>query len=212
VRLLALAALTACSAGPVRYTPPVGPAPHIENDNVIGLPAVSADGSVVVVSESFMDVRGGTQLSLRAFAKDVSEYVVFTADDSLAASSDPTLLAPKVATGDRWLRDVHAWSDLRPMTMLDEVSPTTRASGQLSIEWAPNRLVIKNGAMLVDRATPKDWLVESTRTAVADCVAEPRLADAAIDTARKVAVVKISYRIEADACGDVPARWFVIRW
>jgi hypothetical protein len=212
VRAVALAAITACSAGPARYTPPAGPAPRIDHESVVGLPAVSADGRAVVVSETLMDVRGGTALSIRTFAKETTEHVVFTADDSLAASADPTLLAPKVAAGDRWLAEAHAWLDLRPMTVLEETSFTTRASGQVSIEWKANRIAIKNGVTLVDRATPKDWLVETTHTPVADCVAEPRLADAAIDTTRRVAVVRISYRIEADACGDLPGQWHVIRW
>src|SRR5262245_51406195 len=150
-------------AGHTVATAPSGPAPKIEwqerGFSAIGLPAVSRDGSVVVLGIADEDsARGNPNLVVvvknrrDAIVKTIPVMTADEADKLVAATASPELQR-RIADANRALDELHAAHDLVALDALavdNSVAPEERrlAEGKgLAIDWVPSTLVVKrNGA------------------------------------------------------------------
>lgn len=227
--LVALAVACSAPAKPVieNTAAPVSPPPEVMRDLATrGLPAISADGTRIVVAVHEPDGdRAMPNLALMIKADDdfqLERHVVLgrvEADQFLddADGKNPALDA-RVARANEWLRERHAALRLAPMTVLEvEASPAggvrTRARrGALAVTWADNRLRITDAAMsLVDIQTPSSWLPEPDLGS-RPCVYRAYLGGAAVDRAKKVALVTISNAVDGPLCSTPPDQHRVVTW
>jgi hypothetical protein len=90
----------------------------------------------------------------------------------------------------------------------------TKASrAGLTASWVRSHLRITDGStMLVDAQTPASWLPEQVAVGPNACVRAPYLGGAAIDRAKKLAVITISYTADSDFCLEPPDQHHVLTW
>jgi hypothetical protein len=239
MRSLVLIAVAACGApaaplsSHVEPRPPAGPAPTIAwGDHTFaptGLPAVSRDGSVVVLGLMKEDgARGNPNLAI--VVKDrhdaaVQTISVMTADeaDALVAETASPELQKRIAAANDTLAKLHAAHDLVPLDKLgidDSIAPPQRhlvGDIALSIDWKPSIVEVRRpGQRLLYRETPASWLVKDTRmcpngSCTEMCHNPAFLNGAWASKARAIAVLTISYE-GTDTCWEPASEYHVIAW
>lgn len=233
---VAFAVLAACSApapAPVQHgAMPAVPAPRVVRGGLYGLaaegmPAVAADGALVVAAFRESDGERGLP-NLTVIIKDrsdaeVARHVVLSvaeADGMLAdAAGNNPQLDDRVARANAWLAERHARHRFAAMTVLEPVATPhpadrrTATHGSLAVSWEPSRLRIRDGATeLVARDTPASWLPENVTLGTDVCRRTPYLGGAAIDRGRGIAVVTISTVTDSDRCLPATDQHHVIVW
>jgi len=224
MRAAALLVLAACSApapsAPLTSRTAPRPAPATPPPSVTfasmqlaatGLPAIAADGSLVI--HTLIDGDGGRgNPNLTLVIKDrtdheVDKLVVITANESEGQFDDrgaSPMLTAKLDAANRWLADLHARSDLRPLT-----------TGGLVVELAGARLTIRaRGALVVDTATPASWFIPDKQicTSCAEVCRHPLFLGAAHgDLAHDLVLLTISYA-GTDLCPEPVSQHHVITW
>lgn len=193
-----------------------------------GLPATAGDGRAVVIAVRDSDgLRGLPNLTVvvrdrrDALVADKVVLSVAEADQMLddASGANPALDA-RIAAANAWLRDLHATHRLVPLTRLEPdagYTPSERrraTGGDVTVAWIDDTLRITRGeTLLVSRNTPKTWLVDDYPIGTGDTCSHPAyLGGAAIDLARAIAVVTISYAAPSDMCDEPSDVHHVIAW
>lgn len=186
------------------------------------LPAIAADGSVVVLGVRREDGgRGNPNLAIVAVDRAdrvIRQEVVLAPDeaDTLVDAAGPVpALVARIAQGNALLDELHRAHDLRGLPEL--VVPTVvggrldqaRATGQgLVVTWQPSRVVVQRaGTTLVERPTPAAWLAPARD----GCTNEAFLAGAWADPERRAAVLAIRYT-GTDLCWEPDTQYHVIAW
>ena len=239
VTLLSLAACaTAAAPAPIANQPahpsaPATPTPVLSLGDGFTLsrpfPLVSADGSIVVLAGEDGDGGRGYP-NLRFVIKDrrdriVATHVVLAADEADGYLGDAELtkrLAPRIERANAWLAEQNAKYGLVPLPAFTVVSGEdgygdvkSIARDNMAVTWHAGTLDISaDKAPLVHRATPRDWLAE--KRAMPDgggdiCENPAFLNGAAVDPARRIAVVTVSYT-GTDTCWEPPDQQRVVTW
>jgi hypothetical protein len=224
MRAAALVVLAACGAAappplltstaPSRAAPTT-PAPVITFASMqlvaTGLPAVAADGSLVV--HTVVDGDGGRGnpnmvLAVRDRSdREIERFVVVTANESEGQFDDRGPAAPlaaKIDAANRWLADRHAHHDLRPL------SPE-----EVAVELTPSRLTIRaRGTLVIETATPAWWMVPDKPmcTTCAEVCHHPlSLGAAHAALAHNLVVITVAYA-GTDLCPEPVSQHHVITW
>lgn len=195
------------------------------------LPAVASDGSLVVFAQRDNDGgRGHPNLKLivrdrrdattkTLVVLDVEEVdKIFSPEDGKHPELDK-----RIASTNAWLAELHQKMNLVALTKLepqsadsDGVGETHRAtSGDLAVDWRTNRLAITRAQKpLVERTTPTTWLAakhEKPCPGCDPCENPAFLAGAAVDAARTIAVITVSYT-GTDTCWEPAEQQHVVSW
>ncbi|MGN6108609.1 MAG: hypothetical protein ACTHU0_26120, partial [Kofleriaceae bacterium] len=198
------------------------------------LPAVSADGELVVLA--YQDIDGGRgNPNLRLVTVDrrdteTGRHVVLAADDAdQLIGPDPRSpeLDARIAEANRWLGELHGRRALVALAPLAEdnapdVAPSERtraAGGGVTVEWKGGQLrITQDGKVVVDRATPPQWLAEDrpippevTGGELEKCSNAAFLGGAAVDVEHEVAVITVSYT-GTDLCWEPANQQHVVAW
>ena len=213
---------------------PAGPPPRVtwadNGFNTTRLPAVSADGSQVLIPTQDSDGGRGNP-NFRVVIKDradveVGTKVVLTVDEAgsvFDGGEQHPELDKRLAAVNAWLGEQNTARRLVPLAPLEveraeEMASDFRATGRgVTLEWKQNRVtIVQGGKPLVDRATPATWLVADKPMypgAGPDevCHNPAFLAGASIDVSRKIAVLVITY-YGTDSCWEPPATHHVVAW
>ena len=211
---------------------PTTPAPSItwiDNGFVAhGLPAVTSDGSTVVLAIQAEDGgRGAPNLAVVALDRHdaITATVPVLGVDETEAMFDehgmrPTLRARIQAANDR-LTTLHAQHDLvaLPALTIDttvEADQRLRATGtDLTVEWKAGVLEIRDRRREVKRVpTPASWLVADRplcTTCTEICHNAAYLGGVVADATRRIAVVTISYT-GTDTCWEPSSQHHVVAW
>lgn len=188
------------------------------------LPATAADGSRVVLP--IIDADGGRgmpnlRLSLRdRDDRELHVQIVLRPEETEqmfdAGGLKPELRA-RIRDANSWLREQHGSARLVAMTKLEpaDYGVTYRASaGAVSVDWKDSALRISDGArVLVERTTPNSWLAPDRKTCdgCPPCSNPAYLGGAAVDVARRTAVITIAYS-GTDMCWEPNAQHHVVTW
>ncbi len=224
MRAAALVVLAGCGAAappppltstaPSR-TAPTTPAPAVTFASMqlaaTGLPAVAADGSLLV--HTVVDGDGGRgNLNMVLAVRDRSDreierFVVVTANESEGQFDDRGPAAPlvaKIAAANRWLADRHARSDLRVLT-----------TEEVAVELTPSRLTIRaRGTLVVETATPASWAMPDKpmcRTCAEICHHPLSLGAAHAALAHNLVLITVAYG-GTDLCPEPVSQHHVITW
>jgi hypothetical protein len=203
-------------------TTPVGPPPRLGGDGPTRLPAVSADGTKVLIETKDRTVELHNPNS-RVAVKNRQDVEIGTkvvlgvaeVEGMLSADQHPER-EQRLAAANRWLAEQNAVLRLQPLTPLEvesyrEYLPEDfRATGLgVTLEWKEDRVrIVQGGKTLVDRATPRTWRADGFNKG---CDNPPFLGSASIDLQRKIAVLTIDY-YGTDSCWEPPATHHVVAW
>jgi hypothetical protein len=235
--LIAVAACSASSAAPLAgqapTRSPAGPPPTIawgdHNFVANGLPAVSSDGSLVVLAVMREDgARGNPNLAIVVINRRdaiTSKGDILTADDADRVVTDTVTpeLHARIAGANDVLARIHAGHDLVPLDTLfvdDSIAPPQRhlvENNTMSIDWKPSVVEVRRkGQRLLDRDTPASWLAKDTKMCphggCTEICHNPAFLDRAWASAdRAIAVLKISYE-GTDTCWEPPSEYHVVAW
>jgi hypothetical protein len=209
-RLLVCVALAACGGGaapaPSNVAPPreapITPAPSIARApedgpfTWTGLPAVTADGSNVVIANAREDgARGEPNLTL--LVKDRADALV--EEQVVLAPDGEQPWRANLDTTNAYLARVHQERELVPLAPI--------AGSGLEVAWDEGRLIVRSGDAAVVEREHRDWTIAPTP----QCENPSFLADAWTDAARKLVLVKISYR-GTDTCWEPDSSYHVVAW
>jgi len=241
LRFVTLLSLAACATTaraplanqPAHPNPPPTPAPVLSVSDVFALsrpfPLVSSDGTVVLLAVEDGDGGRGYP-NLRFELKDrhdkiLATHVVLAADEAEGYLGEAALmkrLAPRIERANAWLAEQNAKYGLVSLPALTVVKGDdgyadvkSIARDSISVTWSANTLDISaDKTPLVHRATAPDWLAE--KRAMPDgsgetCENPAFLNGAAVDPARRIAVVTVSYT-GTDTCWEPPDQQRVIAW
>jgi hypothetical protein len=192
--------------------------------SVSRLPAVTADGSAVVIGRIDHDgARGGPNLTLIVLDRtdhEAERFVVLEPDEGIALMDKPKEMAKRAARGAKWLADLHAKRNLVPLAHLEvepaELARTARGRG-LTVDWVPSTLSVKRAsALLHAETTDASWLAKDSDPCPACedhmvCHNPAFLDDAWIDDARRIALVQVAYK-GTDTCWEPSAQLHVTVW
>lgn len=219
---------------------PTGPAPTIAwsggppgeggSFTTTGLPAIAAGGAEVLVADIGEDgARGMPNLAL--VVRDRADHegprrVVLTADAADAQDPEQPLAAPDVAGANAWLAEQHqraAWTPLAAaaITADDEsafdAERWTATSGDVTLTFdvTGHVVVTVGGAAVVDR-TMTAWLAPDAPMYPGagpdeQCSNPIALGAAYLDGARKLALVRVSFRGN-DTCWEPDGAYHVVAW
>ncbi len=236
MRGLALALFLVACSGPAKQAPlqgksdrPARPAPTtapprvqwIDNGfDTPGLPAITADGSKIVLAEIENDGGRGNP-NLRIVARDrndaVGESITVLEVSEVESMFDQNGKHPqldlRISAANAWLARLHTEQELIPLAQLkpegeDRMEQHAMASGPARIEWTKDVLKItRAGTILVKRDTPAVW----NATPQANCTNPSILGGAWIDLDRKAALVEVAYT-GSDMCWEPSPQHHVITW
>lgn len=185
------------------------------------LPAVSADGRVVLIAIRDKDgARGLANLRLELRDRSgaaLAKHVALTVEE--AEQIAPDAIGDRAAAANRWLADQHRARNLVPLRVLevqpgDGIASAHRAArGDLSADWRANRFVVEQGhRTLLVRETPADWLAKPRSPSSAGPCANPAfLGGAAVSVEHRIAVLTIAYG-GTDLCWEPDDTQHVIAW
>jgi len=193
------------------------------------LPAIAADGSLVVHTViDFDGGRGNPNLAIVVRDRrdhEVERIIVVTANEAEGQYDEhgpSPALAAKIAAANTRLADLHATTDLRPLTILtSEANPLASDEGNpaqgegLLLHLSTRRLTIRaRGALVVDRATPASWSIPDKKlcTTCEEVCRHPLFlgaAHAAVDHA--LVLLTVSYAGN-DLCPEPVSQHHVITW
>jgi len=238
VTLLSLAACATAAPAPIANQPahpnaPSTPAPVLSVSDVFALsrpfPLVSSDGTVVLLAVEDGDGGRGYP-NLRFELKDrrdkiIATHVVLAADEAGGYLGDAELtqrLAPRIERANAWLAEQNAKYALVALPAFTVVKGDDGYADvkyivrdNMAVSWAANTLDISAGkSSIVHRTTPSTWLAETR--AMPDgsgetCENPAFLNGAAVDPARRIAVVTVSYT-GTDTCWEPPDQQRVVTW
>lgn len=241
MRAAALLLLAACSAPPApaplashaaHHAAPTSPPPTVAFANMqlaaTGLPAIAADGSVVVYAVVDGDGgRGNPNMTLVVQDRNDRErerIIVVTANQSEAQFDDrgPSPQMVKwIATANERLSALHETHDVRPITKLaSEANPLAtdegnHAQGEGLLVDVGARLTIRTGTTtVVDRPRPASWLVPDRKmcASCSEVCRHPMFLGAAHgDLDHQLVLLTISYA-GTDLCPEPTSQHHVLAW
>lgn len=188
-----------------------------------GLPAVSADGAVVLLPlEEVVAGPHAPNLTLVEKGRDdheVGRHVVMTVAEATGETA-----APKDLPGaNHWLAAEHQTHDWRALTAFpepersdDEGSPDHAAQGDVAVQWTEGHLTVTAGGKTVVDGKHDDWLVKPYKMACGDdcddmCSNPSMLGGVAGDLAHRLLVVTIAYH-GTDTCWEPSPQLHVVTW
>jgi hypothetical protein len=239
---LLVVALGACSGPATSSLPahttaprpaPTTPPPEVTfttmHFDVSRLPAVAADGGLVVHTEIDTDGgRGNPNLALvirDRSDRELERIVVVTANEAEGQYDEhgpSPVLAAKIAAANTRLADLHRRTDLRPLTRLaGEANPLAtdegnQARGQgLLVELSARRLTIRAGSTsVVDLAIPASWSVPDKKlcTTCEEVCRHPLFLDAVhAGVDHTLVLLTVAYSGN-DMCPEPVSQHHVITW
>lgn len=184
-----------------------------------GLPAISADGKLVVLGEIESDPRGYP--NLRVVSRDRSDAIVESITvlrpSELEQAMGPGWRNPKldarISAANKWLAKLHTTKTLitLPQLKVDSTDGYTQhaaSSGPTFLDWQKDIVTIKqSGKVLATYANDLTWHATET----GKCTNPSKLGGAWVDVERKVALVQIAYN-GTDACWEPSSQHHVISW
>lgn len=181
------------------------------------LPAVSADGAVVVIAIRDQDgARGSPNLRLELRARSgtaIAKHVVLTVEE--ADRRAPDAMGARIPAANRWLADQHAARRFVPLVALENASGGDLAGrGDVQVEFNAERFTLEHaGKLVVDRATPADWLATPRPPTSTGMVCEnfPFIRAVAVAVEHRIAVLTIGYR-GTDLCWEPDDTQHVVAW
>lgn len=241
--LLSSATLAACWSSSPPATPlasnappPITPAPSIlwvDNQLVERrLPAIAADGSVVVLGIEKPDgARGNPNYRLELRGRDDRvqwSHDVLTVDevDSGAFFDETGPLAPlrdRIARANAELERLHATHRLEPLQELTldnrENAPLVEQTAQganLAIAWKADHVVITDErgdgkALLLDLPAPRSWLAAPSRSNTHACTNPAYIDESWAAPGHRLAVITVNYE-GTDACWEPDSQLHVVVW
>lgn len=203
---------------------PATPAPEVTLDDhgfrTPGLPAVSSDGTRVILGETETDGGRGYP-NLRLVARDRGDKVlesitvlkVSEFENAMGQGWRNPKLDARISAANAWLAKSHAQSALVTLPQLtvdatDAYAQHAAASGPVSLDWSNDTVTIKlSGKVIATYASPLTWHAPDT----AKCQNPAKLGAAWVDTERKIALVQIAYN-GTDMCWEPSPQHHVISW
>jgi len=233
--LACVLALAACGAPPKRAPiqghttepaprAPTTPAPTvtwIDNGfDMTGLPAITADGKLVVTAEIDQDGGRGTP-NLRLVSRDRSDAVVETitvlAIGEVEAMFDQEGRHPKlrarISAANGWLATLHTRSGLVELPKLDVdtsdgYTQHTASAGVVDLAWDKDVVTIRyDKKPVTSHPSPPTWHAADQGS----CTNPAKLGAAWVDIEHKLALVEIAYN-GTDMCWEPSAQHHVISW
>ncbi len=211
---------SATSTTPAPTTPPPS-VTWIDNGfDTPGLPAVSADGTRIIVAESDSDGGRGNP-NLRIVSRDRADAViekitilkVDEVDSMFDARGRHPALDARMSAANTWLANLHRSSHLIVLPRLelegsDVYTQHAAAAGGVALDWSKDVVTIRHHQQLVTtHPSPATW-----HAAGHDGCSNPaKLGNAWVDLDRKVALVEIAYN-GTDTCWEPSAQRHVIAW
>jgi len=193
------------------------------------LPAIAADGSFVVHTEIDGDGgRGNPNLAIVVRDRrdhEVERIVVVTANEAEGQYDEhgpSPALAAKIAAANTRLAELHATTDLRPLTILaSEANPLASDEGNpaqgegLLLHLSTRRLTVRaSGNLVVDVAPPASWSIPDKKLcATCDevCRYPAYLGAAHADLAHTLVLLTVAYA-GTDLCPEPVSQHHVIAW
>lgn len=244
MRLLApiVLATSACWSSQPAPTSPASPdapaaaAPTIawEDHHLVDrlLPAISADGSVVLLGIEEPDgARGNPNFRLELRGRDDRtqwSYEVLTVQEvdsgAFFDESGPlTALTDRIKRANAELATLHAkhrFVPLKKMTLENgddaPLGTQTAHGGNLVVAWKRNHVVITDErgdgkAVLLDRAAPTTWLAEESHSNTHECENPAFLSDTWAAPDHRLVVITVDYE-GTDACWEPDEQLHVVAW
>ncbi|MCE9580281.1 MAG: hypothetical protein K8W52_44600 [Deltaproteobacteria bacterium] len=185
-----------------------------------GLPAVSADGTVVLLPIEEV-VAGPLAPNLTLVEKGRDDHEIATLVVMTVAEATGETAAPKDVPGaNRWLAEQHQAHDWRPLTAFPEPEPSEEgtpdhlAQGDVAVDWNEGHLTVTAGGKTVVDGKHDDWLAPSTQMCPdceEQCSNPSKLAGVAGDLAHRLLVVTIGYH-GTDSCWEPSPQVHVVSW
>ena len=209
--------------GDTATTAPTTPPPEVTLDDhgfrTPGLPAVSADGKLVVHGEIESDPRGYP--NLRVVSRDrndaIVESITVLKPSELEQAMGPGWRNPKldarISAANSWLAKLHTTRTLitLPQLAVDSTDGFTQhaaSSGPTFLDWQKDVVTIKqSGKVIATHPSPLTWHATET----GKCTNPSKLGAAWVDVERKLALVQIAYN-GTDTCWEPSAQSHVISW
>jgi hypothetical protein len=184
-----------------------------------GLPAISADGKLVVLGETESDPRGYP--NLRVVSRDrndaIVESITVLRPSELEQAMGPGWRNPKldarISAANNWLAKLHGARTLITLPQLgvdstDGYTQHAASSGPTFLDWQKDVVTIKqSGKVIATHPSPLTW--HATETGA--CTNPSKLGGAWVDVERKLALVQIAYN-GTDTCWEPSAQHHVISW
>ncbi|CAN5788211.1 hypothetical protein BH11MYX3_BH11MYX3_38230 [soil metagenome] len=185
-----------------------------------GLPAVTADGTRIVVAEIDSDGGRGNP-NLRIVARDrsdgIDEKITILEVDEVDAMFDkdgrhPQLDA-RISAANTWLASLHRSSNLIGLSKLelegsDVYTQHSARAGGVVLDWTKDVVTIRRDQQLVtSHPSPAIWHAADNGR----CSNPAKLGNAWVDLDRKLALVEIAYN-GTDTCWEPSAQHHVISW
>ena len=241
MKVLVVALLAGCwsASGTTPATPttpgttgadaPLGPPPNITwSDDapvVTGLPAVSADGTLVMYAQEDSDAgRGFTNLAIVTVSRadqPVARENVITAGDEPPAQAE---IDAKFAKANAYLVEQHRAHHFVAMHAFpkpegtEDGPPTKMGDAGVEVDWDGSAAlqVVLDGKPVHIRKTPPTWLAKdhpmyAGAPAEDTCSNPAHLGGGASDRARKIVFVEIAYQ-GTDSCWEPPDQLHVVSW
>ena len=232
MRALLLALLVACGGSarpvePIANAPagPLDPAPSPptlrwfgERFEVEGLPAITRDGSSVVLAEQDSDGgRGNPNLTLVTIGRDnrsTDAFVVLSVDEAAPSPRLEKRLAEANAALAQRARTEGPLVPLVPLETDKDITQNIARGPGLEVAFTPTRLVIRRGTtVLLDRELPAAWTTAPFRSMGGGqaCENRPYLGTVWLDEDRKLAMFAVNFT-GTDMCWEPPTRHHVVVW
>lgn len=207
-------------------------APHIgwaeHRFDVIGLPAVAADGALAVVAVDDGDMGRGYP-NLRVEIRDRGDRVIekrqlLTSDEyeRFVPGDEPgPELARRIADANALLADLHARHDLLPMAPLTLEAPdeaawlpvTARGDDGLEVAWDAPRIVVRKGTKTLATVDGSAWLPRPGKACPAcqPCENPAGLGGVTKNGRANVVVVELAFS-GTDTCWEPGNQFHVVAW
>jgi hypothetical protein len=242
MRVALLLLVAACWSSPPATAPTSspeqadGPAPTIawDDHHLVDrlLPAIAADGSVVVLGIEDPDgARGNPNFRIELRGRNDKTrwtHQVLTVQDVESGTffDESGPLAPlrdRIATANAELARLHTNLHLVPLPKMTiersdnaPLADQTAHGGNLVVAWKANHIIVTDErgdgkAVLADVLAPATWLAAPSRSNTHECVNPAYLDQAWAAPERRLVVITVEYE-GTDACWEPDAQPHVVAW